>query len=80
MILLSKLITISGKKMCKIVEKLGFQKIHQRGSHVRYIHNDGRKTLIPVHGNEEISIGLLSDILKQIDLTREEYEQLRRRK
>jgi len=31
-----KLIPISGKEMCKIVEKLGFQKVRQAGSHVRY--------------------------------------------
>lgn len=65
--------------MCKLIEKIGFQKVHQRGSHVRYIHNDGRKTLLHVHGNEEISIGLLLEILKQIELTREEYEKLRRK-
>lgn len=79
MILLPKLITISGKKMCKLAESLGFQKIHQRGSHVRYVHPDGRKTIIPVHGNEEIGIGLLSDILKQIELTKDEYEKLRKK-
>ena len=79
MIFLPKLITISGKQMCKLIEKIGFYKIHQRGSHIRYFHADGRKTLIPVQGNEEISIGLLVDILKQIEISREEYEKLRRK-
>jgi predicted RNA binding protein YcfA (HicA-like mRNA interferase family) len=79
MIFLPKLKTISGKKMCKLVEKIGFKKIHQKGSHTRYTHLDGRKTLVPVHGNEEIGIGLLIDILKQIDLTKEEYEKIRKK-
>ena len=74
-----KLIPISGRKLCKIVEKLGFVKVHQVGSHVRYIHTDGRKTVVPVHGNEELGKGLLSEILKQIDLSREEYDLLRRK-
>ena len=62
---------------CRIVEKLGFQKVHQVGSHVRYVHPDGRKTTIPVHGNEDLGKGLILEILKQIKLTREEFEKLR---
>lgn len=72
-----KLVLISGKKMCKIVEKLGFQKVHQVGSHIRYLHPDGRRTVVPVHGNEDLGRGLLKEILKQIKLSRDEYEKLR---
>ena len=74
-----KLIPISGRKLCKILEKLGFEKIHQVGSHVRYIHSDGRKTVVPVHGDEELGKGLIIEILKQIKLSREEYDLLRRK-
>ena len=74
-----KLIPISGRQMCKLVEKLGFQKVHQVGSHVRYFHPDGRKTVVPVHGNEDLGKGLLLEILKQIELSREEYDLLRRK-
>ena len=62
--------------MCKLVEKLGFQAVHQKGSHVRYIHPDGRKTVVPVHGNEDLSIGLVKEILGQIKISREEYDRL----
>lgn len=72
-----RLIPISGKEMCKLVEKLGFEKDHQRGSHCIYKHSDGRRTVVPIHGNEDIIISLLSDILKQIKLSREEYDKLR---
>ena len=74
---MTKLILISGKKFCKILEKLGFEKIYGKGSHVRFKHIDGRRTVIPVHGNENLGRGLLREILKQIKLTREEYEELR---
>lgn len=73
-----KLIVISGKEFCKLVEKLGFVKVHQVGSHCRYVHADGRKTVIPVHGNEELGKGLILEILKQIKLTKDEYEELRK--
>ena len=74
---MARLVPISGRKLCKIVEKLGFQKVHQKGSHVRYIHPDGRRTVVPVHGNEEIGRGLLRDILKQTKISREEFDELR---
>ena len=65
--------------MCKIVEKVGFTKIHQTESHIRYVHPDGRKTVIPVHGNEMLGRGLINEILRQIRLSREEYEKLRQK-
>lgn len=53
--------------------------MHQVGSHARYVHPDGRNTVIPVHGDEELGKGLLIEIFKQIDLSREEYDKLRRK-
>ena len=60
------------------VRKIGFEKIHQKGSHVRYRYQDGRLTVVPVHENEELGRGLLREILNQIKLEREEYDKLRR--
>jgi predicted RNA binding protein YcfA (HicA-like mRNA interferase family) len=74
---MSRLLPVSGREMCKILEMIGFQKVHQVGSHVRYAHTDGRKTVVPVHGNEELSIGLIKEILKQSRISRETYEELR---
>ncbi len=74
---MAKLVPISGRKLCKILEKLGFIKIHVTGSHFRYKHPDGRITVVPVHGNEELGKGLLNEILKQIKLSREAFSELR---
>ncbi len=73
---MSKLPQISGKEMCRILEKLGFEKIYGKGSHVRFKHLDGRRTVVPVHGNEELGPGLLTEILKQVKLPREDFEKL----
>jgi predicted RNA binding protein YcfA (HicA-like mRNA interferase family) len=73
-----KLIVISGRKFCKILEKLGFERVYGRGSHIRFKHSDGRRTVVPVHGNEDLGKGLLRTILNQIDLSKEDYERLRR--
>lgn len=71
-----KLPRISGKELCNILEKLGFEKIYGKGSHVRFKHSDGRATVVPVHGNEDLGPGLLLAILRQIGLTRLELEEL----
>ncbi|MDD2338891.1 MAG: type II toxin-antitoxin system HicA family toxin [Methanosarcina sp.] len=68
---MSILLPVSGKEMCKILEMLGFQMVHQVGSHVRYVHPDGRKTVVPVHGNEDLGTGLIKEILKQSRISRE---------
>ncbi|MBC2699802.1 MAG: type II toxin-antitoxin system HicA family toxin [ANME-2 cluster archaeon] len=74
---MTRILPVTGRKMCRILEKLGFEKVHQVGSHARYIHTDGRKTVVPLHGNEELSIGLIKEILKQVKITREIYEKMR---
>jgi len=43
---------------------LGFQKIRQKGSHIRFAHPDGRKTTIPDHSNKDVPKGLLSKIIR----------------
>ena len=75
---MGKLVQISGKDFCKILKKLGFEKTFGKGSHIRFRHPDGRKTVIPIHGNEKLGKGLLRIILNQIDLTKEKYEELRK--
>jgi len=74
---MTKLVLISGRKLCKLLLKIGFEQIHQTGSHARFKHPDGRITIVPLHGNEKLGRGLLRSILKQIKVSREEYDTLR---
>jgi predicted RNA binding protein YcfA (HicA-like mRNA interferase family) len=57
--------------------KLGFRKARQTGSHERWIHADGRATMIPLHGGHQIGPPLFYRILKQLGITEKEFEQLR---
>ena len=57
--------TITFAQLCKIVEKMGFYKTRQKGSHIRYVHLDGRKTTVPDHGSQDVPKGLLIKIIKQ---------------
>ncbi len=65
------------KKIIKALEKLGFYETHVTGSHHRFVHKDGRKTSVPIHGSEPIGKGLLNKIFKKdIGLTKEEFKEL----
>ena len=65
------------KTLEKVAKKLGFEKIRQKGSHARWKHPDGLATTIPIHGNAEICSWLFQEILKQLEITEDEFNNLR---
>ena len=67
---------LPAKKIVKILKKIGFETVRQRGSHLILKHPDGRVTVVPVHPREQIGRGLLSKIIKDAKLTREEFLKL----
>lgn len=60
----------------RVARKIGFVKVRQKGSHARWKHPDGRATTIPTHGNAEIGGWLFREILGQLGITEEEFNQL----
>jgi predicted RNA binding protein YcfA (HicA-like mRNA interferase family) len=56
--------TVTFTQLCRAVEKMGFNKTRQKGSHIRYIYADGRKATIPDHGSQDVPKGLLIKIIK----------------
>lgn len=72
-----KLSPIRARELIAILEKQGFQKVHQKGSHVRIKHPDGRRTSIPVHSGEKVGVGLLRKILRDVRISRNEFEKLK---
>jgi len=71
-----KLPALTGKQIVEILKKAGFEEVRQKGSHVFLKHPDGRRTVVPVHAGETIGPGLLSKILKDVKLTKEEFYRL----
>ena len=67
---------LPAERLVKALAKVGFKPVRQRGSHVILRHNDGRVTVVPVHRGEEIGRGLLSKIIKDAGLKREEFLKL----
>jgi predicted RNA binding protein YcfA (HicA-like mRNA interferase family) len=67
-----KLPALSPEKLAKVLEKRGFILDRVRGSHHAYCHPDLDITVtIPFH-KKEVGKGLLIEIMKQADMTREE--------
>ena len=65
--------SISGKQLCKIVEKNGWVLKHVKGSH-HIFEKDGFDTTlsIPIHSNKDLKIGTLKALLKQANLTEDD--------
>ncbi len=66
---------VSGKVTIKALQRIGFQVISQKGSHVKLVRKIGnvtQKVIVPNH--KQIKKGTLrSGILKSIDLNIEEF-------
>ncbi len=73
---MSKLPIIDARRMDAILRALGFAAVRQKGSHVFYRHADGRTTVVPNHPGEDLNRPLTRSILRDIDVTTEEYEKL----
>ena len=69
---MSKLPSLTGKEIVSLLKKGGFIVERQRGSHVFLKHEDGRATVVPVHSGETIGPGLLSKILRDVEMTKQD--------
>jgi len=71
---MSKLPLLSANEIIKALQKMGFKKLRQEGSHVFLQHPDGRTTVVPNHPSEDVDRGLLNKILKKdLGIDREEF-------
>ena len=64
---------LKAREVIQILQSLGFEKVRQRGSHVRLRHADGRVTTVPIHGGRDISPTLLRRIARDVGLTVREF-------
>jgi predicted RNA binding protein YcfA (HicA-like mRNA interferase family) len=64
------------KVMEKLLFYLGFKKVRQKGSHIFYRHPDGRTTTLPFHSGRNLARPLIREILREIELTPEQFRKL----
>ncbi len=69
---MTRLPTVNFVTMDRVLRRLGFTAVRQKGSHVFYRHPDGRTTTVPNHPGRDLARPLLREILREIELTPEE--------
>lgn len=69
---MSKLKIITASRMQKLLLRIGFKKVRQKGSHVFYQHADGRVTTVPFHKGRVLAHPLIREILREIELSVDE--------
>ena len=70
---MTRLPRLTGKEIIAALKNAGFEVVRIKGSHHRLRHADGRVTTVPVHVGETIGPGLMSSILRDVEITREEF-------
>lgn len=70
-----KLPILKARHLIRALRLLGFEEIRQSGSHMFFEHKDGRTTLVPRHGGEDIGRGLLRQILREIEITPQKFSE-----
>ena len=72
---MGKLRVLSGREVCAILERHGFQQVRQRGSHIIMQRlTDAGTTTVPVPDHNEVRIGTLRSIIRQSGVARSEFE------
>ena len=61
---------VSGKDLCRVLERHGWSLLRIQGSHRIYGKRDGVVRLsVPVHGSKPLKKGLLKHLLQMADLS-----------
>jgi len=64
---------VNFKKMEKVLLQMDFVAVRQKGSHIFYRHPDGRTTTLPRHPGRDLARPLIREILREINMTPEEF-------
>ncbi len=73
-----KLPRITAGEVIKVLEKAGFFLARQSGSHKVYKNREGKRVTVPYHSGKILHPKVLSSILKDANLTPDEFEELER--
>ncbi len=73
---MARLPMLKSRQVIRALEIAGYQVVRQRGSHARFRHEDGRVVTVPIHPHQDIGRGLLRKILRDADLTPDEFLEL----
>ena len=64
---------LRGREVIAALRRAGFAVLRVKGSHHFMQHEDGRRTVVPIHSGETIGPGLLNKILRDAEMEPEEF-------
>lgn len=73
---MSRLKLVPYRDLARVAEAAGFHWARRQGSHNTFRSDDGRVIVIPDHGSQVIVRPLLREIIRDMGLTVDEYNQL----
>ena len=71
-----KIPPLNPHELIKILQKAGFKIIRQKGSHVIMMNDRKIRTVIPVHPRKDVKPVLIRAIIKEAELSREDFLKL----
>lgn len=70
-----KLPAVKSSELIKTLERAGFREVSRSGSHVK-LRRSSQIAIVPDHGAHDVPIGTLRSILKQADISVDEFRSL----
>lgn len=71
---MSRLTPLKSREVIRKLQRLGYDGPIPGGRHVRMVHPaSGQIIPIPAHGGNDISVGLIREIIRQVGITRDEW-------
>ena len=70
---MAKLPVIKTRALVRALERLGFYRYHQVGSHAHFKHPDGRRTTVYIHEGKDVGKKTLAGIITDLDMSVEEF-------
>ena len=72
---MGKLRRLRGREVIAALKRAGCVVLRVRGSHHFLRHGDGRATVVACHSGETIGPGLMSKILRDVEMDPEKFEE-----
>ena len=70
---------VTAAQIVKVLERQGFRLTRQSGSHKIYKNEAGKRVTVPYHSGKTLHPKVLKSILRDADLTVEQFQQLLRK-
>jgi len=64
--------SFNSRQVISILNRHGLALDRQSGSHAVFIHPDGCRTTVPIHGKRDFGKGLLRQIMRDAELTNDD--------